>query len=157
MSFTSSITISYLLTRLKTHRLLQDSKLISTGVNNVSVRPTMNKLSTMLFQVVTVEQCCNNMLTILFIVGRTTLFAPVDINLQQVVDFLNFYACSVDSFTFILWYYPPCSTCPVRRTRRKPTTFDRALTDRLSFLYESVARIEPTNSEVKALLWRLRH
>ena len=53
----------------------------------------MNKLSTMLFQVVTVEQCCNNMLTILFIVGRTTLFTPVDINLQQVVDFLNFYAC----------------------------------------------------------------
>jgi hypothetical protein len=34
------------------------------------------------------------MLTILFIVGRTTLFTPVDINLQQVVDFLNFYACS---------------------------------------------------------------
>ena len=61
------------------------------GVNNV-VRPTMNKLSTMLFQVVTVEQCCNNMLTILFIVGRTTLFTPVDINLQQVVDFLNIYA-----------------------------------------------------------------
>ena len=68
------------------------SKLISTGVNNV-VRPIMNKLSTMLFQVVTVEQCCNNMLTILFIVGRTTLFTPVDINLEQVVDFLNFYAC----------------------------------------------------------------
>jgi hypothetical protein len=55
----------------------------------------MNKLSTMLFHVVTVEQCCNNMLTILFIVGRTTLFMPVDINLQQVVDFLNFYACSI--------------------------------------------------------------
>ena len=47
----------------------------------------------MLFQVVTVEQCCNNMLTILFIVGRTTLFTSVDINLKQVVDFLNFYAC----------------------------------------------------------------
>ena len=62
-------------------------------IHNV-VRPTMNKLSTMLFQVVTVEQCCNNMLTILFIVGRTTLFTPVDINLEQVVDFLNFYACS---------------------------------------------------------------
>jgi hypothetical protein len=31
------------------------------------------------------------MLTILFIVGRTTLFTPVDINLEQVVDFLNFY------------------------------------------------------------------
>jgi hypothetical protein len=61
-------------------------------MNNV-VRPTMNKLSTMLFQVVTVEQCCNNMLTILFIVGRTTLFTPVDNNLEQVVDFLNFYAC----------------------------------------------------------------
>jgi hypothetical protein len=44
-------------------------------------------------QVVTVEQCCNNMLTIVFIVGCTTLFTPVDINLQQVVDFLNFYAC----------------------------------------------------------------
>jgi hypothetical protein len=25
-------------------------------------------------------------------VGRTTLFTPVDINLEQVVDFLNFYA-----------------------------------------------------------------
>ena len=49
----------------------------------------------MSFQVVTVEQCCNNMLTILFIVGRTTLFTPVDINLEQVVDFLNFYACSI--------------------------------------------------------------
>jgi hypothetical protein len=49
----------------------------------------------MLFQVVTVEQCCNNMLTILFIVGRTTLFTPVDINLEQVVDFLNFYACTL--------------------------------------------------------------
>jgi hypothetical protein len=84
MSFTSSITISYLLTRLKTHRLLQDSKLISTDVNNV-VRPTMNKLSTMLFQVVPVEQCCNNMLIILFIVGRTTLFTPVDINLQLLI------------------------------------------------------------------------
>jgi hypothetical protein len=61
----------------------------------------MNKLSNMLFQVVTVEQCCNNMLTILFIVGRTTLFTPVDINLEQVaVDFLKFYACSLDYFTF---------------------------------------------------------
>jgi hypothetical protein len=50
----------------------------------------------MLFQVVTVEQYCNNMLTILFIVGSTTLFTPVDIiiNLEQVVDFLNFYACT---------------------------------------------------------------
>jgi hypothetical protein len=48
----------------------------------------------MMFQVVTAQQCCNNMLTILFIVGRTTLFTPVDINLEQVVDFLNFYACS---------------------------------------------------------------
>ena len=43
--------------------------------------------------VVTVEQRCNNMLTILFIVGCTTLFTPVDINLEQVVDFLNFYVC----------------------------------------------------------------
>ncbi len=64
-------------------------------MNNV-VRPTMNKLSTMLFQVVTVEQCCNNMLTVLFIVGRTTLFTTVNINLQQVVDFLNFYTCSTN-------------------------------------------------------------
>jgi hypothetical protein len=85
-------------TRLKTH--IGCSKLISRGVNNV-VRPTMNKLSIMLFQVVTVEQCCNNMLTILFIVGRTTLFTPVDINLEQVVDFLNFYACTVyNTFKF---------------------------------------------------------
>jgi hypothetical protein len=34
------------------------------------------------------------MLTMLFIAGRTTLFTPVDINLEQVVDFLNFYACT---------------------------------------------------------------
>jgi hypothetical protein len=27
--------------------------------------------------------------------GRTTLFTPVDINLEQVVDFLNFYACII--------------------------------------------------------------
>jgi hypothetical protein len=55
-----------------------------------------------LFQVVTVEQCCNNMLTVLFIVGRTTLFTPVDINLEQVVDFLKFYACITPrALTFI--------------------------------------------------------
>jgi hypothetical protein len=30
----------------------------------------------------------------LFTVGRTTLFTPVDINLEQVVDFHNFYACT---------------------------------------------------------------
>jgi hypothetical protein len=72
-------------------------------VNNV-VRPTMNKLSTMLFQVVTIEQCCNNMLTILFIVGRTTLFTPVDINLEQVVDFLNFYACT-PILRSAVWYF----------------------------------------------------
>jgi nickel-dependent lactate racemase len=40
------------------------------------------------------------MLTVLFIVGRTTLFTPVDINLQQVVDFLNFYACSTTNSHF---------------------------------------------------------
>ena len=40
------------------------------------------------------------MLTILFIVGRTTLFTPVDINLQeQVVDFHNLYACRGASIT----------------------------------------------------------
>jgi hypothetical protein len=57
----------------------------------------------MLFQVVTVEQCCNNMLTILFIVGRTTLFTPVDINLEQVVDFLNFYACTRPVSMYIIF------------------------------------------------------
>ena len=63
--------------------------LILTGVNNV-VRPTMNKLSTMLFQVVTVEQCCNNMLTILFIVGRTTLFMPVESTWNKLLIFSIF-------------------------------------------------------------------
>jgi hypothetical protein len=37
----------------------------------------------------------------MFIVGRTTLFTPVDINLQQVVDFLNFYACSDSTFEWL--------------------------------------------------------
>jgi hypothetical protein len=32
-------------------------------------------------------------------VGRTTLFTPVDINLEQVVDFLNFYAYRKRSFS----------------------------------------------------------
>jgi hypothetical protein len=101
-------------------------------VNNV-VRPTMNKLSTMLFQVVTVEQCCNNMLTILFIVGRTTLFTPVDINLEQVVDFLNFYACTLTcSIPLVLQIYF-CSSLytggeinseltPEKRTGTSPST-----------------------------------
>jgi hypothetical protein len=57
-----------------------------------SCQPCCSKLS--------VDQCCNNMLTILFIVGRTTLFTPVDINLEQVVDFLNFYACITIHFRF---------------------------------------------------------
>jgi hypothetical protein len=53
------------------------------------------------------------MLTILFIVGRTTLFTPVDINLEQVVHFLNFYACKdqitgqrlrhLTLYNFMLW------------------------------------------------------
>jgi hypothetical protein len=78
-------------TRLKTHRLLQ----VDIDRREQCCAANYEQLSTMLFQVVTVGQCCNNMLTILFIVGRTTLFAPVDINLQQVVNFLNFCACTV--------------------------------------------------------------
>ena len=86
-------------TRLKTHRLLQvdiDRREQCCAANYEQV------VNRMLFQVVTVEQCCNNMLTILFMVGRTTLFTPVDINLQQVVDFLNFYACT--SFRGVSFY-----------------------------------------------------
>ena len=74
-------------TRLKTHRLFQvdiDRREQCCAANCEQV----------VNHVVPVEQCCNNMLTILFIVGRTTLFMPVDINLEQVVDFLNFYACN---------------------------------------------------------------
>ena len=50
---------------------------------------------------------------------------------------------------------PTLSTLPVggnrSTTRRKPTTFGRALTDsfHVSVMHESVARIEPTISEVK--------
>ena len=84
-------------------------------MNNV-VRPTMNTLSTMLFQVVTVEQCCNNMLTILFIVGRTTLFTPVDINLQQVVDFLNFYACNMCIGPYTVISTPTTAICVQAQT-----------------------------------------
>jgi hypothetical protein len=48
-----------------------------------------------------------NMLTILFIVGRTTLFTPVDINLEQVVDYLNFYACkSLIACMHVRWIVP---------------------------------------------------
>jgi hypothetical protein len=48
------------------------------------------------------------MLTTLFIVGRTTLFTPVDINLEQVVDFLNFYACKVPKPTAWNFYAQYC-------------------------------------------------
>ena len=74
----------------------------------------------MLFQVVTVEQCCNNMLTVLFIVGRTTLFTPVDINLQQVVDFLNFYACSpmLCQLSYAVW---PDRVCDISEQNLVPS------------------------------------
>jgi hypothetical protein len=38
-----------------------------------------------------------------FMVGRTTLFTPVDINLEQVVDFLNFYACRTAEYIHLVF------------------------------------------------------
>ena len=70
-----------LTTRLKTHRLFQvdiDRREQCCAANYEQLQVVNH--------VVPVEQCCNNMLTILFIVGRTTLFTPVDINLEQVVN-----------------------------------------------------------------------
>ena len=44
------------------------------------------------------EQVVNNVVASfvdnLFIVGSTTLFTPVNITPEQVVDFLNFYVCT---------------------------------------------------------------
>jgi hypothetical protein len=44
------------------------------------------------------EQVVNNVVASfvenLFIVGSTTLFTPVNITSEQVVDFLNFYVCT---------------------------------------------------------------
>ena len=44
------------------------------------------------------EQVVNNVVASfvdnLFIVGSTTLFTPVNITPEQVVDFLNFYGCT---------------------------------------------------------------
>jgi hypothetical protein len=58
--------------------------------------------------------------------------------------------CDITFLTmFILTH--PLSTFPVggnRSTRRKPTTFGRALTDSI-FSHESVAKVKPTISEVK--------
>ena len=53
--------------------------------------PTMNKL------------VINNVVSsfvdnYLFIVGSTTLFTPININWEQVVDFLNFYVCTAVLF-----------------------------------------------------------
>ena len=62
------------------------SRLISTGVNKV-VRPTMNSIVNMLLQHCSTVTTWNNMVDNLFIVGRTTLFTPVDINLEQPVRF----------------------------------------------------------------------
>jgi hypothetical protein len=56
--------------------------LISTGVNKV-VRPTMNSIVNMLLQHCSTVTTWNNMIDNLFIVGRTTLFTPLDINLEQ--------------------------------------------------------------------------
>jgi hypothetical protein len=112
----------------------------------------MNKLSTMLFQVVTVEQRCNNMLTILFIVGRTTLFTPVDINLEQVVDFLNSYACIYfynNCLTVFILTHPVNFPCGRKPKHPKKTHDFRQLSVDWLFSHESVARIKPTNSEAK--------
>ena len=62
------------------------SRLISTGVNKV-VRSTMNSIVNMLLQHCSTVTTWNNMVDNLFIVGRTTLFTPVDINLEQPVRF----------------------------------------------------------------------
>jgi hypothetical protein len=51
------------------------------------------------------------MLTILFIVGRTTLFTPVDINLEQV---LNFYACNARKrATWLHFHFALKNSCNV--------------------------------------------
>jgi hypothetical protein len=47
------------------------------------VRPTMNSIVNMLLQHCSTGTTWNNMVDNLFIVGRTTLFTPVDINLEQ--------------------------------------------------------------------------
>jgi hypothetical protein len=58
------------------------------------------------------EQVVNNVVSSfvdnLFIVGSTTLFTSVNINWEQVVDFLNFYVCTAvlfitDSETITSW------------------------------------------------------
>jgi hypothetical protein len=141
------------------------SKLISTGVNNV-VRPTMNKLSTMLFQVVTVEQCRNNMLTILFIVGRSTsLFTAVDINLEQVVDLLNFYPCSIDYLSLQqLWYYfpncvypnEPCQLSLWEETGAPGENRQSVDTQTIFTWVRSENQTQVVRGE-RRLLWHLRH
>jgi hypothetical protein len=49
--------------------------------------PSMNSIVNMLLQHCSTVTTWNNMVDNLFIVGRTTLFMPVDINLQQPVRF----------------------------------------------------------------------
>ena len=51
------------------------------------VRPTMNSIVNMLLQHCSTVTTWNNMVDNLFIVGRTTLFTPDDINLEQPVRF----------------------------------------------------------------------
>jgi hypothetical protein len=48
---------------------------------------TMNSIVNMLLQHCSTVTTWNNMVDNLFIVGRTTLFTPVDINLEQPVRF----------------------------------------------------------------------
>jgi hypothetical protein len=91
----------------------------------------------------------------LFIVGRTTLFMPVDINLQQVVDFLNFSTrvayfifTTITFLTVLILTHPVNFPCG-RKLEHPEKTYDfQQSVDRL-FSHESVARIEPTISEVK--------
>jgi hypothetical protein len=71
---------------LKLRKSTTCSRLISTGVNKV-VRPTVNSIVNMLLQHCSTVTTWNNMVDNLFIVGRTTLFTPVDINLEQPVRF----------------------------------------------------------------------
>ena len=69
-------------TRVKIEKMATTccKQLISTGVNKV-VRPTMNSVVNMLLQHCSTVTTWNNMVDNLFIIGGTTLFTPLDINL----------------------------------------------------------------------------
>jgi hypothetical protein len=84
--------------------------------------------------------------------GRTTLFTPVDINLQQVVDFLNFYACKTHlkrALLHVVQYQEDRNQFQLRYSERQDTTVDLHWTNTCKKFSENTVLYMSDNPNVR--------